>query len=87
MKEPGTKVKEVVKNVEQMKISGIAKDNNVARIAVVEFPMSPALLLSFSEFLQIQMSMSTLSFSQSTETELTISASQFPKATSKGPWS
>lgn len=34
VRKPGTKVKEVVKNVEQMKISGIAKDNNVARIAV-----------------------------------------------------
>ncbi|MDR1131872.1 MAG: aspartate kinase [Oscillospiraceae bacterium] len=37
----GTKVKEVVKNVEQMKISGIAKDNNVARIAVVGVPDEP----------------------------------------------
>ncbi|MDR0952436.1 MAG: aspartate kinase [Oscillospiraceae bacterium] len=34
-RKPGTQVKEVVKNVEQMKISGIAKDHNVARIAVV----------------------------------------------------
>lgn len=40
-RKPGTKVKEVVKNVEQMKISGIAKDNNVARIAVVGLPDEP----------------------------------------------
>ena len=40
-RKPGTKVKEVVKNVEQMKISGIAKDNNVARIAVVGVPDEP----------------------------------------------
>ncbi len=41
VRKPGTKVKEVAKNVEQMKISGIAKDNNVARIAVVGVPDEP----------------------------------------------
>lgn len=40
---PGTKVKEVVKNVEQMKISGIAKDRNAARIAVVGVPDEPGI--------------------------------------------
>jgi aspartate kinase len=40
---PGTKVKEVVKNVEQMKISGIAKDTNVARIAVTGVPDEPGI--------------------------------------------
>jgi len=42
-RKPGTKVKEVVKNVEQMKISGIAKDSNVARIAVVGVPDEPGI--------------------------------------------
>ena len=42
-RKPGTKVKEVVKNVEQMKISGIAKDNNVSRIAVVGVPDEPGI--------------------------------------------
>lgn len=42
-RKPGTKVKEVVKNVEQMKISGIAKDTNVARIAVVGVPDEPGI--------------------------------------------
>lgn len=41
VRKPGTEVKEVVKNVEQMKISGIAKDTNVARIAVVGIPDQP----------------------------------------------
>ncbi|NLW65133.1 MAG: aspartate kinase [Clostridiales bacterium] len=41
VRKPGTQVKEVVKNVEQMKISGIAKDTNVARIAVVGIPDQP----------------------------------------------
>ena len=35
VRKPGTKVKEVCKKVEQTKISGIAKDTNVARIAVI----------------------------------------------------
>lgn len=38
---PGTKVKEVVRNMEEMKISGIAKDANVARIAIVGVPDEP----------------------------------------------
>lgn len=40
-RKPGTKVKEVVRKMEEMKISGIAKDNNVARIAVVGVPDEP----------------------------------------------
>ena len=43
VRKPGTKVKEVVKNVEQMKISGIAKDNDVSRIAVVGVPDEPGI--------------------------------------------
>src|SRR5699024_1960290 len=38
VRKPGTKVKEVVKQMEEMKISGIAKDHNVARLAVVGVP-------------------------------------------------
>lgn len=41
VRKPGTKVKEVVKPVEKMKISGIAKDTNTARIAVVGLPDEP----------------------------------------------
>lgn len=32
---PGTKVKEVVKNMEKSHVSGVAKDKNVARLALV----------------------------------------------------
>ena len=39
-RKPGTKVKEVAK-VEKMLIKGVAKDNNIARISVVEVPDSP----------------------------------------------
>lgn len=41
VRKPGTKVKEVVKKVEEMKISGITKDNSVARIVVVGVPDEP----------------------------------------------
>lgn len=41
VRKPGTKVKEVAKNMEENKISGIAKDVNVARIAVVGVPDAP----------------------------------------------
>ncbi|MEG1790473.1 MAG: aspartate kinase [Oscillospiraceae bacterium] len=43
VRKPGTKVKEVVKKVEEMKISGIAKDNNVARVVVVGVPDEPGM--------------------------------------------
>ncbi len=41
VRKPGTKVKEVVKNVEKMKIACIAKDTNVARVTVVGLTDEP----------------------------------------------
>ena len=41
VKKSGTKVKEVARKMEEMKISGIAKDNDVARIVVVGVPDEP----------------------------------------------
>ena len=43
VRKPGTIVKEVTKKVERMKISGIAKDNNVVRISVVGLPDEPGI--------------------------------------------
>ena len=40
-RKPGTKVKEVVKRVERMIISGVAKDANIARVTVVGVPDAP----------------------------------------------
>ena len=40
-RKPGTKVKEVVKNVERMIISGVAKDADIARLTVVGVPDRP----------------------------------------------
>ena len=42
-RKPGTKVKEVVKNVERMIISGVAKDAGIARITVVGVPDEPGI--------------------------------------------
>ena len=42
-KKPGTKVKEVTKKVEQMKISGVTKDTDVARIALVGLRNEPGI--------------------------------------------
>ena len=43
VRKPGTKVKEVARRMEEMKISGIAKDNDVARIVVVGVPDEPGM--------------------------------------------
>ena len=40
---PGTKVKEVVKTMEKMHVSGVAKDKNVARIALVGLKDQPGI--------------------------------------------
>ena len=40
---PGTKVKEVVKNMERSHISGVAKDKNVARLALVGLEDTPGI--------------------------------------------
>lgn len=40
---PGTKVKEVVKNVEKMHVSGVAKDKNIARVALVGLQDTPGI--------------------------------------------
>lgn len=41
--EPGTKVKEVAKQMEKTQISGVAKDKNVARIALVDVADKPGI--------------------------------------------
>ena len=40
---PGTKVKEVVKNMEESHISGVAKDKNIARLALVGLEDTPGI--------------------------------------------
>lgn len=40
---PGTKVKEVVKNVEKYHVSGVAKDKNIARLALVGLADEPGI--------------------------------------------
>jgi len=42
-RKPGTKVKEVVKSMEKTKVSGVAKDENVARIALIGLENVPGI--------------------------------------------
>ena len=41
--QPGTKVKEVTKNMEKVYISGVAKDSDIARVAVIGLPDEPGI--------------------------------------------
>ena len=57
---PGTKVKEVVKNMEKTHVSGVAKDKNVARLALIGLADEPGTALKFSLCWQRIRSMWTL---------------------------
>ncbi len=51
---PGTKVKEVVKNVEKSHVSGVAKDKNIARIALVGLQDTPGIAFKIFSLLAKQ---------------------------------
>lgn len=51
---PGTKVKEVVKNVEKSHVSGVAKDKNIARIALVGLQDTPGIAFKIFSMLAKQ---------------------------------
>ncbi len=84
-RKPGTKVKEVVKNVEQMKISGIAKDTNVARIAVVGVPDEPGVAFRLfrelaSSKINVDVILQSIDRNGSNDISFTVSESDFDKA-------
>ena len=84
-RKPGTKVKEVVKNVEQMKISGIAKDNNVARIAVVGVPDEPGVAFKLFRVLanssiNVDIILQSIDRNGTNDISFTVSESDFEKA-------
>jgi len=84
-RKPGTKVKEVVKNVEQMKISGIAKDNNVARIAVVGVPDEPGVAFKLFRVLanssvNVDIILQSIDRNGTNDISFTVSESDFDKA-------
>ncbi len=84
-RKPGTKVKEVVKNVEQMKISGIAKDNNVARIAVVGVPDEPGIAFKLFRLLanskiNVDIILQSIDRNGTNDISFTVSESDFEKA-------
>ncbi|MGI5986060.1 MAG: aspartate kinase [Clostridiales bacterium] len=84
-RKPGTKVKEVVKNVEQMKISGIAKDNNVARIAVVGVPDEPGIAFKLFRTLanskiNVDIILQSIDRNGTNDISFTVSESDYEKA-------
>ncbi|NCC69834.1 MAG: aspartate kinase, partial [Clostridia bacterium] len=84
-RKPGTKVKEVVKNVEQMKISGIAKDNNVARIAVVGVPDEPGVAFKLFRVLanskiNVDIILQSIDRNGTNDISFTVSESDYEKA-------
>ncbi|MCD7948525.1 MAG: aspartate kinase [Oscillospiraceae bacterium] len=48
---PGTKVKEVAKNMEKMHVSGVAKDKNVARLALIGLADQPGIAFTLFSLL------------------------------------
>jgi len=84
-RKPGTKVKEVVKNVEQMKISGIAKDTNVARIAVVGVPDEPGVAFKLfrelaSSKINVDVILQSIDRNGTNDISFTVSESDFDRA-------
>lgn len=84
-RKPGTKVKEVVRNVEQMKISGIAKDNNVARIAVVGVPDEPGVAFRLFRVLanakiNVDIILQSINRNGQNDISFTVSESDYEKA-------
>jgi len=84
-RKPGTKVKEVVKNVEQMKISGIAKDNNVARIAVMGVPDEPGIAFKLFRALanakiNVDIILQSIDRNGTNDISFTVSENDFEKA-------
>ena len=84
-RKPGTKVKEVVKNVEQMKISGIAKDRNVARIAVVGVPDEPGIAFKLFRVLansniNVDIILQSIDRNGTNDISFTVSESDYEKA-------
>ena len=74
---PGTKVKEVVKTMEKSHISGVAKDKNVARLALVGLEDTPgiafkifSLLANVADVKSLVIHPATTTHSQCTEEEL-----------------
>ena len=84
-RKPGTKVKEGVKNVEQMKIGGIAQDRNVARIAVVGVPDEPGIAFKLFRVLansniNVDIILQSIDRNGTNDISFTVSESDYEKA-------
>ena len=82
---PGTKVKEVVKTMEKTHVSGVAKDKNVARIALVGLEDRPGIAFKIFSLLakhnvNVDIILQSIGRGESKDISFTVSKDDMPKA-------
>ena len=82
---PGTKVKEVVKTMEKTHVSGVAKDKNVARIALVGLEDRPGIAFKIFSLLakynvNVDIILQSIGRAESKDISFTVSKDDMPKA-------
>lgn len=85
VRKPGTKVKEVTKAMEEIKISGIAKDDKIARIALVGLQDSPGIAYKVfrvlaKEKINVDIILQSIGRANTKDISFTISKSDMPRA-------
>ena len=82
---PGTKVKEVVKTMEKTHVSGVAKDKNVARVALVGLEDRPGIAFKIFSLLakhnvNVDIILQSIGRAESKDISFTVSKDDMPKA-------
>ena len=82
---PGTKVKEVVKTMEKTHVSGVAKDKNVARIALVGLEDRPGIAFRIFSLLakhnvNVDIILQSIGRNESKDISFTVSQDDMPRA-------
>ena len=82
---PGTKVKEVVKTMEKTHVSGVAKDKNVARIALIGLEDRPGIAFRIFSLLakhnvNVDIILQSIGRDESKDISFTVSQDDMPKA-------
>ncbi len=82
---PGTKVKEVVKTMEKTHVSGVAKDTNVARVALVGLTDKPGMAFKIfsllaKEKVNVDIILQSIGREESKDISFTVSKDDLPRA-------
>ncbi len=82
---PGTKVKEVVKTMEKTHVSGVAKDTNVARVALVGLTDKPGMAFKIfsllaKEKVNVDIILQSIGRQESKDISFTVSKDDLPRA-------